>query len=117
MSRAPDPGPFNEWCRLRGLPSLLRPAPLPQPVFAPPPIPLPPSEIQRQQILNRDGRICRYCGREANQVDHVFPKSRGGSNLEHNLVASCKTCNMVAGDRVFRDIYAKQRFILSNRST
>lgn len=110
---APVANPWQEF--LLELPRLLEQLPAPPPVVAPPPVPLPPWEVQRQRILERDGRTCRYCGREASQIDHVIPKSRGGSNLEHNLVASCKTCNVVAGDRVFRDISAKRRFIIANR--
>lgn len=47
----------------------------------------------RLVILERDSFLCRYCGDPANSVDHVTPKSRGGTEDHGNLVASCKTCN------------------------
>ena len=50
-------------------------------------------------ILERDGHICQYCGAKANTIDHVQPKSRGGSNSPSNLVASCMRCNQKKGDR------------------
>lgn len=38
---------------------------------------------------------CAYCGHLwPTEVDHIFPKSRGGSSLLDNLAPSCKPCNM-----------------------
>lgn len=48
----------------------------------------------RIKILERDEYSCAYCGRRANTVDHVIPKSRGGDEHDFNLVACCKRCNM-----------------------
>lgn len=36
---------------------------------------------------------CAYCGKQAAGVDHVIPKSKGGSDASHNLVRCCKRCN------------------------
>lgn len=44
-------------------------------------------------ILERDGYICGYCGGEANEVDHIIPRDKGGTNEHSNLVAACKLCN------------------------
>lgn len=49
----------------------------------------------REYVLFRDGHACVYCdaiGVPLN-LDHVRPKSRGGSNRVSNLVASCIPCN------------------------
>ena len=53
----------------------------------------------RAIILVRDNKICAYCGRRATTVDHVFPKSRGGSHDPSNLVACCKKCNEIKNNR------------------
>jgi 5-methylcytosine-specific restriction protein A len=40
----------------------------------------------RVMVLERDGRICWICGKPgADQVDHVLPVSRGGSDHPNNL--------------------------------
>ena len=50
-------------------------------------------------ILERDEHVCQYCGKKANTVDHVVPKSRGGSSSPVNLVAACMPCNQKKADR------------------
>jgi hypothetical protein len=45
----------------------------------------------------RDGFKCAYCGKNSNQeeleVDHIHPRSQGGSDSPSNLTTSCKKCN------------------------
>jgi len=57
---------------------------------------------RRFAVLARDGFKCRYCGRAAPDVelhvDHVVPRSRGGNDLEGNLVSSCADCNAGKSD-------------------
>ena len=50
-------------------------------------------------ILDRDAHQCQYCGGRAATIDHVIPKSRGGSNSPGNLVAACGRCNGLKGNR------------------
>jgi 5-methylcytosine-specific restriction endonuclease McrA len=52
---------------------------------------------QRLRVLKRDGYICAYCGQEANQVDHVIARARGGGHDLDNLVACCARCNSLKG--------------------
>jgi hypothetical protein len=54
---------------------------------------------QRIRVLKRDNYTCAYCGLEANQVDHIIPRSAGGSHDLDNLVACCKPCNTRKGSR------------------
>ncbi len=54
----------------------------------------------REDVLQRDGWVCRYCGGAAKTVDHVIPKARGGTDDLRNLVAACLRCNSVKGARV-----------------
>ena len=53
----------------------------------------------RIKVLERDSYTCNYCGDVANEVDHIFPKSRGGEDTYDNLVACCRTCNIKKKDK------------------
>lgn len=56
------------------------------------------SQEKRIRIFERSGGVCSYCGDEITlngfHVEHMLPQSRGGSNDDDNLVASCRRCNM-----------------------
>lgn len=81
------------------------------------------TEATRIKVIERDGPYCRYCGfgpmrvdwephnrtgryriyghvprlsvngHRQLDIDHVVPKSRGGSHDEDNLVVACSDCN------------------------
>lgn len=55
------------------------------------------SKRLRFEILRRDNHTCQYCGEKAPNVtlhvDHVKPKTLGGTDGPENLVAACKECN------------------------
>ena len=55
----------------------------------------------RSYLLEKFGRRCLYCGRQHMpfELDHVVPRSRGGSDRVSNLVLSCHDCNQRKGDR------------------
>ena len=53
----------------------------------------------RLQVLRRDGYTCAYCSDVADQVDHVWPKAKGGEDTLDNLVAACKRCNYAKRDK------------------
>jgi 5-methylcytosine-specific restriction endonuclease McrA len=54
----------------------------------------------RSRIYKRDGYECVYCGSKKElTLDHVLPKSRGGTNEWTNLVTSCMKCNRKKADR------------------
>lgn len=56
--------------------------------------------LSRNNILQRDGYSCQYCGSGSRlTVDHVRPKSRGGRDTWENLVTACVRCNNYKGDR------------------
>jgi len=42
-------------------------------------------------------KACTYCGDELGpfEKDHVYPKWRGGSDKESNLVLACRRCNQL----------------------
>lgn len=43
--------------------------------------------------------LCVYCGKPAEHMDHVMPRSRGGRTSQDNLVPSCASCNYEKGAR------------------
>lgn len=49
--------------------------------------------LSRRAVFLRDGYECQYCGAEAENVDHILPRSRGGTHTWDNVVACCKRCN------------------------
>lgn len=49
--------------------------------------------LTRRTVFARDNYICQYCGGRAESIDHVIPRSRGGSHIWENVVASCRKCN------------------------
>ncbi|HEX9890179.1 MAG TPA: HNH endonuclease [Nitriliruptorales bacterium] len=55
--------------------------------------------LSRRAVFLRDGHRCQYCGRPAEDVDHVVPRSRGGEHAWENVVASCRRCNGHKQDR------------------
>ena len=61
-------------------------------------------KITRRAVFARDRWTCQYCGHErANlTVDHVIPRSRGGSSSWENIVTCCAPCNRRKGDRLPR---------------
>ena len=62
-------------------------------------------KITRRAVFARDGWACQYCGsRSTLTVDHVVPRSKGGSSTWENIVASCAPCNRRKGDQLPRQV-------------
>jgi 5-methylcytosine-specific restriction endonuclease McrA len=59
-------------------------------------------KITRRAIFARDRWTCQYCGSERGSltVDHVVPRSRGGTSAWENIVTCCAPCNRRKGDRL-----------------
>ncbi|MDQ7024883.1 MAG: RNA-guided endonuclease IscB [Anaerolineae bacterium] len=55
----------------------------------------------REYLLEKWGHKCAYCGavHAPLQVEHIRPKSRGGSNRISNLTLACADCNQQKGNR------------------
>jgi hypothetical protein len=60
----------------------------------------------RSNILLRDDETCQYCGKRSRELtlDHIIPRSRGGTGTWENLVASCKSCNGKKGNRLLKEV-------------
>src|SRR6201986_4693784 len=60
-------------------------------------------KITRRPVSPRDRCPCQYCGSRSNlTVDHVIPRSKGGSSGWDNIVASCAPCNRSKGNAMLR---------------
>lgn len=55
----------------------------------------------RQQVYNKYGGHCAYCGKEIAykdmQVDHIHPQFLGGKDDIENLNPACRMCNFRKG--------------------
>jgi 5-methylcytosine-specific restriction endonuclease McrA len=60
-------------------------------------------KFNRRNIFARDGGRCQYCGHKFPSselsLDHVIPRSQGGSTTWDNIVCSCLKCNVRKGGR------------------
>lgn len=59
----------------------------------------------REYLLHNWDRKCAYCGKTnvPLEVEHIIPKSRGGSNRCANLTISCRKCNLQKGSRTAQE--------------
>ncbi len=55
----------------------------------------------REYLLEKWQRACAYCGQTQGplEVEHIVPKSRGGSNRISNLTLACHACKQTKGPR------------------
>lgn len=64
--------------------------------------------LSRKNILLRDRNTCQYCSIVLASgeltLDHVVPRSRGGSSTWENLVACCHPCNRRKGNRLLHEL-------------
>ena len=68
-------------------------------------------KLNRRNIFARDRSNCQYCGQKYPMselsLDHVVPRSRGGSTAWTNLVCCCVRCNVRKGGRTPREAHMK----------
>ncbi len=63
---------------------------------------LPP--VNRREVFRRDNHTCQYCGSTRHlTLDHVIPRSKGGSHTWDNVVTACEKCNSFKGDRLLHE--------------
>ena len=63
--------------------------------------------LNKENIFIRDFYTCQYCGSQAESVDHIIPKSKGGEHIWDNVVACCKRCNLIKVDKDLTDTRLK----------
>ncbi|MFC0005679.1 RNA-guided endonuclease IscB [Micromonospora siamensis] len=69
----------------------------------------------REYLLARRGRKCVYCGAVGVplNIDHVVPRSRGGSDRVSNLTLACVPCNQAKGATPIDTFLADQPAVLA----
>ena len=66
------------------------------------------TEIRAYLLHKWEGR-CAYCGKEGKlEMEHVQPRSRGGSNSVNNLIVACRPCNEKKGNKSLAEFLAKK---------
>ncbi len=64
--------------------------------------------VSRREILRRDSHACQYCGSTKHlTIDHVIPRSKGGSHTWDNVVTACTTYNSQKSNRFLHEIGMK----------
>jgi len=65
-------------------------------------------KLSKSSIYNRDKGICQYCrvavSKDIAEIDHIYPKSKGGAASWDNLVLSCPKCNFRKKDKTIAEI-------------
>jgi 5-methylcytosine-specific restriction endonuclease McrA len=69
--------------------------------------------FSRRNLYRRDKYACQYCGDRPGQqelsIDHVIPRSRGGTSTWENCVLACMRCNRRKGSRLPHEAGLVQR--------
>ena len=59
--------------------------------------------FSRHNIFARDKNTCQYCGKKFLRLDlnldHIIPRSQGGTSTWENVVCSCHQCNRKKGGK------------------
>ena len=64
----------------------------------------------REYLLEKYNRTCQYCSARGIplEVEHIVPKSKGGSNRVSNLTLSCRKCNEKKGNKPI-EVFLKRK--------
>lgn len=69
----------------------------------------------REKLYKKWGKKCVYCDAIGVplELDHVIPRSHGGSDRPSNLVPACCDCNRDKGDRSLQDFLKNKPLLLA----
>lgn len=69
----------------------------------------------KEYLLEKWGKSCVYCKAEnvPLEVEHIIPKSKGGSNRVSNLTLACVKCNQKKSNKSIEDFLKKQPELLT----
>lgn len=59
--------------------------------------------VTKDLMIHRDRHLCGFCGKKFSgkhlTMDHIVPRSKGGSDYWTNVIAACSGCNTRKRDR------------------
>ena len=76
------------------------------------------------KIMERDHYRCQYCGLDGlatfknslvMSVDFILPRIRKGKKEPGNLVTACRPCNLIKGEKTYRNFDEAKEFVLRRR--
>ncbi|MEQ9672137.1 RNA-guided endonuclease IscB [Coleofasciculus sp. G2-EDA-02] len=69
----------------------------------------------REYLLEKWSRKCAYCGVEnvPLEIEHIQPRSKGGSDRVSNLSLACNPCNQAKGNQDIREFLAGKPDLLN----
>lgn len=68
----------------------------------------------REYLLEKFNRQCVYCGAKdlPLEVEHIKPRSRGGTDRTSNLALACHSCNQSKGNQDIKDFLSNKPDVL-----
>ena len=67
--------------------------------------------LWRKDVKEKWHFKCAYCGDGNNlTMDHVVPRSKGGTDFTKNVVCCCSNCNHSKGHQPWEEWYLNQEF-------
>lgn len=69
----------------------------------------------REYLLEKWNRKCAYCGAEnlPLEVEHIHPRSKGGSDRVSNLTLACHPCNQAKGGQLIEEFLSGKTDLLN----
>jgi len=72
--------------------------------------------LWKRNIKEHWNNQCAYCGsKEELTLDHIHPRTHGGSDVSQNVLCACRLCNASKGHRDWKDWYYEQDFFSQAR--
>lgn len=70
----------------------------------------------RQSIKEEWDYQCAYCGSDENlTLDHITPRSKGGSDRVTNVLCACEKCNKSKGHQMWSEWFLSQDFFSTEK--
>ena len=68
----------------------------------------------REYLLQKWGRACAYCGKQniSLQIEHIVPRTKGGTDRISNLTLACEKCNLAKGTQDINEFLKKKPEVL-----